>query len=244
MDSYLNCYSFPFQFFYPEMSFLSSLDLNHHYSSETTENHEIALKSKYQRTWTKAEIAEIYRMTVNYSQTTGKPISFLDLTDFSFIGIGKRQNPNQIMKKMKEVHVNGTLKPGQWSQEEDNYLIELIGKEKIPWPQIAKILNQEFHENLSIRNSKTCQERWNNYLNPNIKKGKFTSKEDLLLIKGFLDFGNKWKSIKQCLPDRTEGAIKNRCKAILRKMQQEFKDEDLVRQQLIQIKQGLGFNHQ
>ena len=242
MDSYLNCYSFFFQFFFPETSFSTPLEFNHQQSNQTPENHTIIAKPKYQRVWTKGEVAEMYRITVNYSQLTGKSTSSLDLSDFSFIGIGKRQNPKQIMKKMKEVHVNGTLKPGQWSQEEDYYLIELIEKDQIPWSQIAKILNQEFHENLSIRNSKACKERWNNYLNPNIKKGKFTSKEDLLLIKGFLDFGKKWKSIKQYLPDRTEGAIKNRCKAILRKMQQELKDEDLVRQQLDQIKQGFALN--
>ena len=76
------------------------------------------------------------------------------------------------------------------------------------------------HSNLSIRNSKTCKERWNNYLDPSINKGAWTRAEILQLMQGYLQYGNKWKSITRLLPNRLEGAIKNKIKSILKKIKQ------------------------
>jgi hypothetical protein len=220
-----------FQYFCPGFSGFEEDSGKNGFLRDMNEDFIVPEKVKYQRTWTKTEVAEVYNETVQYCKDTNKSIQQLDINDFIFIGIGKRQNPEQIMKKIKEVCVNGTLRPGKWSAEEDQMLVGLVDTEN-KWTQIAKVLNLQFHSNLTIRNSKSCKERWNNYLNPKIDKGKFTKDEDLKLLKGFIMFANKWKSIQSLLPNRTEGAIKNRCKSIVRRLQQEFKDEDLVKQKI------------
>jgi len=47
-----------------------------------------------------------------------------------------------------------------------------------------------------MRNGKQCRERWLNFLNPSIRKGKWTVQEDLLLLQKQKEFGgNKWSKI-------------------------------------------------
>jgi len=130
------------------------------------------------------------------------------------------------MIKIKEVRANGTLRPGKWSEAEDSLLTSLVQLHQSSWGRIAQVLNNEIHSKLNIRNSKTCKERWNNYLNPGINRASWTVSEDSLLLKGYLQYGNKWKSITKILPNRIEGAIKNRIKSLLHKMKRECKSEE------------------
>ena len=54
------------------------------------------------------------------------------------------------------------------------------------------------------RSAKQCGERWRNVLNPHIIRGKFTPREDRLLLERHAQLGNKWARIARAvLPWRT-----------------------------------------
>ena len=74
------------------------------------------------------------------------------------------------------------------------------------------------------RTGKQCRERqlsnklrWNNHLNPNIKKSDWTENEESLLMINHLKYGNKWSEIANYLPGRSESCIKNHFYSKLRK---------------------------
>lgn len=174
-------------------------------------------KEKYHRTWNKIQTQEVFSITIRYCQNFNKTIEELTLNDFGIISIGLEQSPEQVMMKVKEINANGTLRPGKWSQIEDEMLTNLISHHGNKWGQIASQLNSEIHNRISIRNSKNCKERWNNYLNPDINRGAWTEDEDILLLEGYLQYGNKWCSIARTLPNRIESFVKNRIKSLLHK---------------------------
>lgn len=188
----------------------------------------IPTSQRYQRTWTKSELEDVFNTTIEHCQKYNKKIENLTISDFAVISMGKRQTSEQIMMKIKEVKTNGTLRPGKWSDAEDSLLTSLVQQHDSSWGRIAQFLNNEIHNKLSIRNSKTCKERWNNYLNPTINRGTWTAAEDSMLLKGYLQYGNKWKSITKILPNRIEGAIKNRIKSLLHKMRKDCKNDEEI----------------
>jgi hypothetical protein len=96
------------------------------------------------------------------------------------------------------------LKKGAWSYAEDQKIfegIELFGKQ---WSEIAK----RFFG--GGRNAKQIRERYINYLDPRVKKGKFEIKEDLLILELYKEFGPRWSEIQKRVPQRSADAIKNR----------------------------------
>jgi hypothetical protein len=99
--------------------------------------------------------------------------------------------------------INPSIKKGAWETIEDQKLIEgmrLFGK------QWSKIASQLFRN----RNSKQIRDRYTNYLDPAINKGKFSPEEDLQILDLYKRFGNKWSLIKQFVPGRSSDSIKNR----------------------------------
>lgn len=178
-------------------------------------------KNKYQRTWNKVQVEEVFNLALQYCQKNNKTLEDMTLNDFGLIAIGLSQTPEQVMLKVKEVMVNGTLRPGKWSQGEDEMLVNLVNRFGCKWGRIASFLNEEMHNRLNIRNSKTCKERWNNYLNPNINRSPWTESEDSTLLEGFLKHGNKWSVIAKLVTGRIEGLVKNRVKSLIHKIKQE-----------------------
>ncbi|XP_059276122.1 uncharacterized protein LOC132030486 [Lycium ferocissimum] len=98
--------------------------------------------------------------------------------------------------------LNPELVKGPWTKEEDDQIIELVGKYgSKKWSVIAK--------SLPGRIGKQCRERWHNHLDPTIKKEAWTEQEELVLCHYHQMYGNKWAEIARFLPGRTDNAIKN-----------------------------------
>jgi len=76
------------------------------------------------------------------------------------------------------------------------------GHQNLQWRSIA--------ENMPGRSGKQCRERWCYHLRPNIKKGGWTEAEDRLIDRLQKKLGNKWTTITEALPGRTDNDVKNR----------------------------------
>lgn len=71
------------------------------------------------------------------------------------------------------------------------------------------------------RYPRQCRERWNNYLDPNVTKGRFTEEEDVELFRAYKQLGKKWAEIAKRMKTRTENAVKNRFNSLIKKLKAE-----------------------
>eukprot|EP01018_Ginkgo_biloba_P020397 Gb_20014 [translate_table: standard] len=60
-----------------------------------------------------------------------------------------------------------------------------------------------------LRCGKSCRLRWTNYLRPDIKRGQFSFEEEHTIIELHATLGNKWSTIAEYFPGRTDNQIKN-----------------------------------
>lgn len=138
------------------------------------------------------------------------------------------RNDCQCLQRYKKVLKPGLIR-GAWNFEEDRKLKEILYKkmkeigrteEEIvrPTPVRGKWVKnwQEIADQLEGRTSKQCRERWCNHLDPSIKRGNWSPKEDKLIKSKYHEIGSKWSAISRMLPGRTENAVKIRFKSLER----------------------------
>ena len=85
--------------------------------------------------------------------------------------------------------------------------------------------NKKFEDYSSLlkgRSKRQCKERFNNYLNPNLKELIWTIDDDLKLLDKINQFGNKWSLISEYFPGRSINNIKNRWFKHLKKNYKKF----------------------
>ncbi|KAG9157826.1 hypothetical protein Leryth_000025 [Lithospermum erythrorhizon] len=103
------------------------------------------------------------------------------------------------------------LKKGPWTPEEDQKLIDYIGKHGYGnWRTLPKNAGLQ-------RCGKSCRLRWTNYLRPDIKRGRFSFEEEETIIQLHSILGNKWSAIAARLPGRTDNEVKNYWNTHIRK---------------------------
>merc|ERR1719197_505686 len=121
----------------------------------------------------------------------------------------------QCMQRWHKV-LEPTLNKGLWKAEEDEQLraaVRLHGSSS--WPAVAAIIPG--------RNCKQCRERWNNYLDPTLKKGCWEPAEDKALMKGQEMFGSRWSLLAKLLPGRSQIQVRDRCRVLGLKAKQAGK---------------------
>jgi hypothetical protein len=99
--------------------------------------------------------------------------------------------------------INPSNKKGAWEPFEDKKIIEGVKNHSNHWSRIAKAF-------FTNRTGKQVRDRYINYLDPKINKGKFSTEEDLQILELYNKYGSKWCLIKQFLPGRSSDCIKNR----------------------------------
>ena len=114
--------------------------------------------------------------------------------------------------------------------------------------KVANVLNKEIHTGLKVRTGKQCKERWNNYLNPEVNRGPWTDREDVLALENYKIHGNKWSIISKSMKNRTESVVKNKIKSLLNKVKQDLNSMNdlligidkmiLIKKQKIQLSQA------
>lgn len=116
----------------------------------------------------------------------------------------------QCLHRWTKILQPGLVK-GPWTAEEDQKLVDWVRKQgPTKWTLCAEIITG--------RSGKQCREHWNNSLNPEVKKGDWTSKEDLLIMHFYKKYEGSWKKMIPLFPKRTENSIKNRFFSQLRKI--------------------------
>jgi hypothetical protein len=104
------------------------------------------------------------------------------------------------LKKIKKINLIG-----KWTSEEDSILKKAVSEIGQDWKTVAYYLQN--------RSPAQCLQRWNFSLNPQIKKGRWSKKEDEQLLKGVQEFGKKWNKIR--VDGRTDAQIRERFENVL-----------------------------
>jgi hypothetical protein len=106
--------------------------------------------------------------------------------------------------------INPDIKKGIWEPFEDENIIEGVKHFGKQWSIIAKTY-------FSNRYAKQIRDRYMNYLDPTLNKGKFSIEEDYKILSLHNKYGNKWSFIKQFVPGRSSDKIKNRYNASIKR---------------------------
>jgi hypothetical protein len=90
----------------------------------------------------------------------------------------------------------------KFSADEDALLVSLVhqfGTEC--WAKVAKLI--------SGRNARQCRDRWLNYLSPEVSFAPWTTDEEAILTRKFIEFGPRWRVIASFFSTRSDVNIKN-----------------------------------
>jgi hypothetical protein len=99
--------------------------------------------------------------------------------------------------------------------QELRHLVRTYGDDN--WILISTQMSRAF-------TTRQCRDRWRNYLNPEIARAQWTTDNDATLLDAYHRMGNRWSSLAALFPGRTSNFIRNRCQALIRKINKREKD--------------------
>ncbi|VDD90077.1 unnamed protein product [Enterobius vermicularis] len=123
--------------------------------------------------------------------------------------LGTARTPFQCFKKYK-VEFDKELKT-QWTREEDTALITLCHSMrtngKIPWEKVYNYMEG--------RSRQQCKVRYARTLDAELRHGRWSEEEDILLKCAIGRFGKNWQQVASCVPGRSDAQCRDRWVNIL-----------------------------
>jgi len=157
--------------------------------------------SSGRRRWTPDEDERLRQAVAMFGDKPWKDIAAV---------VGTRDNVQCLQRWRKSLKPG--LRKGPWKPEEDEMLRakykEMQENPLLQWSWVAS--------HIPGRNGKQCRERWQNFLDENIKKGGWTPEEDALLQKLHGELNGRWANIARQMPGRTENSVKVRFQSLKR----------------------------
>ncbi|CAD8184145.1 unnamed protein product [Paramecium octaurelia] len=136
------------------------------------------------------------------------------------------------------------LKMAPWNTDEDEVLQQLITdpSENKNWTQITIDFNRANPAKI-VRHAKQIRERWNNYLNPDLKKSEWSQPEQLQLLLLVQEIGKRWSLISKRIQGRTENQVKNQYNSMMNnyRRQNQLDNEDIAINKLLANLQGKDY---
>ncbi|XP_030579652.1 snRNA-activating protein complex subunit 4 isoform X1 [Archocentrus centrarchus] len=147
--------------------------------------------------WSQEEVQRLKEISMRYGERNWEAVA-LEL------GTGRTAF---MCLQMYQRFVSGSLKRGSWTPAEDALLRELVDKMRIgnfiPYTQMSYFMDGRDPSQLIYR--------WNQVLDPSLKKGPWTKQEDKLLLQAVARHGEKnWWKIRLEVPGRTDGGCRDR----------------------------------
>ncbi|XP_014194812.1 snRNA-activating protein complex subunit 4 isoform X2 [Haplochromis burtoni] len=142
--------------------------------------------------------------------------------------------------QMFQRFVSGSLKRGSWTPAEDDLLRELVDKMRIgnfiPYTQMSYFMEGRDPAQLIYR--------WNQVLDPSLKRGPWTKQEDKLLLQAVARHGEKnWWKIRLEVPGRTDGGCRDRYYDCLKAGTKRGPFDRKERELLVELVEKHGVGH-
>ena len=150
------------------------------------------------RPWTEQEDRLLIAAVSKYGESTRRERIWKAIAS----EVGTR-NSTQCQQRWSKALRPG-LQKGQWSKEEDEQLLRLVGMFGTNWPKIA---HNWPSQKGSCRTTKQIRERWMNKLDPSISKAPWSAAEDQQILHLHESFGNSWSKIASHLPGRVADGV-------------------------------------
>ncbi|KAM6930968.1 snRNA-activating protein complex subunit 4 [Xenentodon cancila] len=178
--------------------------------------------------WSKEEVQQLKEVSRRHQENHWEEIA-------EELGTGRT---GFMCLQMFQRFVSDSLKRGSWTPDEDALLRELVDKMRIgnfiPYTQMSYFMEGREPGQLIYR--------WNQVLDPSLKKGLWSKEEDQLLLQAVAHLGEKWWKVRLEVPGRTDSACRDRyldcLKMDLKKGPFDEQERELL-QKLVQ-KYGVG----
>jgi len=180
---------------YPYMSAAGPLDPYMGIASNSELIHES--EGQREKKWVRWSDAEDDRLRAAIAAESNPPN--WKLISKKYFGV--ERNDIQCKNRWKKSLQPGLIK-GSWTKEEDAVIRNCVSMGIKKWSDIAKRLPGRIGDQV--------KERWNNSLDPVVKKGMWTQEEIRLLHEMQVKYGNQWSKIAEFIPGRSENSVKNR----------------------------------
>ncbi|NWS29346.1 SNPC4 protein, partial [Polioptila caerulea] len=179
--------------------------------------------------WTEEEIERLQQIAAKHNYLDWQTIAQ---------ELGTNRTPFQCLQKYQIY--NKDLKRKEWTKDEDQLLLDLVQEMRlgnhIPYKKIAYYMEG--------RDSAQLIYRWTKSVDPSLKKGPWTPKEDAMLMAAVKKYGGKdWYKIRTEVPGRSDSQCRERyLKALhwdVRKGKWSWEEEE----QLVELVQKHGVGH-